>query len=358
MADRFKRLIQRAFNGLGYEVRRIRPAAPPVIEVVEADASGDLTVASDVPELNTATDEAKFIVTESLYAKIPADALEDFRQLVAKKPSIYPNLATDGLPHRRRETLRLGNYHLPEKFNAATGLSNFTPPDDVHAMVRAVEFCGDLYYCDLVAEVLARTGLGFQAGGRYLDFGCSSGRVVRTLAAEYRDAQFLGCDPNSRAIEWASKEMPHIDFFVSPERPPLPLGAESLDGAYAISIWSHFSAEAALLWLDEMFRIIKPGGFLVITTHGYGSLIHYHEIGGMASKNLEAAKRDLDRHGFHFVDVFGADGDWGVGKSDWGDSFVNPAFLLKHLSPRWTVADFMTRRAESNQDVYLLRRAN
>ena len=37
-----------------------------------------------------------------------------------------------------------------------------------------------------------------------LDFGCSSGRVVRVLATAYPNVSWHGCDPNRPAIEWAN----------------------------------------------------------------------------------------------------------------------------------------------------------
>ena len=44
-------------------------------------------------------------------------------------------------------------------------------------------------------------------GGTVLDFGSSSGRVLRILAAARPDLRCLGCDPNEDAIAWAEVEM-------------------------------------------------------------------------------------------------------------------------------------------------------
>ena len=55
-----------------------------------------------------------------------------------------------------------------------------------------------------------------------LDFGCSSGRVVRVLAAAYPELDWHGCDPIPDAIEWARANLPGIAFERSPEYPPLP----------------------------------------------------------------------------------------------------------------------------------------
>ena len=346
-----KRAIQGTLNSLGYEIRRkIKP--PPEVAPAPDDKNPFLTFGPPYG----ATKEQSFLVTESLYAKVPAQALDAFNEFAAQNPDVYSYLEHAPPEALRREVLRLGNYHLPELFNAATGLSRFNPPENVHAMVRQQEYCGDMYYCDMVTETLARAGLGIKPGGRYLDFGCSSGRVVRTLSAEFSGSHFYGCDPNADAIAWASSAMPQSTFFVSPERPPLPLEDHLLDGAYAISIWSHFSARAAKYWFDEMARVLRPGGFLMFTTHGVGSVEHYMTEAGMAESQGIEVRADLDRTGHHFIDVFGTDGDWGVGKSDWGQAFMTPYFVLQHLQPHWSLLDFIGRRSESNQDVYLLQR--
>ena len=95
-----------------------------------------------------------------------------------------------------------------------------------------------------------------------LDFGCSSGRVVRVLAAAFPELDWHGCDPIPDAIEWARANLPGIAFERSPEYPPLPYADGQFDFAFAISIWSHFAEGAALDWLREMHRVLRPGGRL------------------------------------------------------------------------------------------------
>ena len=126
---------------------------------------------------------------------------------------------------------------------------------------------------------------------RGLDFGCSSGRVVRMLAAALPDVAWSGCDPNAGAVDWASEHLHGIEFFVSPQAPPLELGDGALDLVYAISIWSHFDADAGLRWFDEMHRLLRPGGLLVVTTHGLSSLGRQIEVGAMVREAALAAPK-------------------------------------------------------------------
>ena len=83
------------------------------------------------------------------------------------------------------------------------------PPEEVHAMARGpLAAAGGLYEADMVAVALASVGVGIESAAAGLDFGCSSGRLVRVLGAAYPEVQWHGCDPNGPAIEWAARALP------------------------------------------------------------------------------------------------------------------------------------------------------
>ncbi len=238
-----------------------------------------------------------------------------------------------------------------------TGLLTSQPPEEIHAMTRGpISAAGGLYEANMVADGLAGVGAEIADITSALDFGCSSGRVVRVLAAAYPDIEWHGCDPNAPAIAWASEHLPGIDFFVSSDAPPLPLPDASLDLAYAISIWSHFAPELGLRWFAEMHRIIRPGGYLVCTTHGLTSIAHY-ALGGMRSPEQSLEIREtLYRDGAWYAPEFGEEGDWGVLNPDWGTAFLTPEWILTKLCPAWRILEFAPGRNQENQDVYVLQR--
>jgi SAM-dependent methyltransferase len=238
-----------------------------------------------------------------------------------------------------------------------TGLSPAQPPEGIHSMARgALATPGGLYEADLVVSALESVGVGVAGVQRALDFGCSSGRVVRVLAAAYPQVQWTACDPNEPAIAWASENLPGIEFYVNDQEPPLPEEQGSLDHVYAISIWSHFGVELGLRWFDEMWRVIPSGGHLVFTTHGV------HSVGFFASRGLRTPEQAdeiltaMYSRGWWYAAEFGQEGDWGVVNPEWGMAFLAPEWILTKLCPQWRVLEFAPGRNNGNQDVYVLER--
>jgi SAM-dependent methyltransferase len=229
----------------------------------------------------------------------------------------------------------------------------------VHAMARGpLAAAGGLYEADMVAAALASVGVGIESAAAGLDFGCSSGRLVRVLSAAYPEVQWHGCDPNGPAIEWARSAYPRVKLFLSSNAPPLQLPDGSLDLACAISIWSHFAPALGVRWFEEMHRVIRPGGHLVCTTHGLTSVDFYVKNTLRTPAQSDEIVGGLYSRGWWYAQEFGADGDWGVINPDWGTAFISPEWLLAQLCPRWRVLEFAPGRNQDNQDVYVLQRAD
>jgi SAM-dependent methyltransferase len=238
-----------------------------------------------------------------------------------------------------------------------TGLSPAQPPDDVHAMARGpLAAAGGLYEADLVVNALASAGVDVADISRALDFGCSSARVVRVLAAAYPGTVWLGCDPNGPAISWAIANLPGIEFFVNGDHPPLQIADGALDLAYAVSIWSHFEPALGLRWFEDMRRVIRPGGHLVCTTHGFTSVAFYATQELRTAEQSQQILDDLYGHGWWYAAEFGEEGDWGVVNPDWGTAFLSPEWVLAQLSPSWRILEFAPGANHENQDVYVLER--
>jgi SAM-dependent methyltransferase len=114
-------------------------------------------------------------------------------------------------------------------------------------------------------EVLAAHHIDLGSFGKILDFGCGAGR----LASQWKgfNGEVHGCDYNPALIRWCRK------FFGSNFRPNPIVGRltypdEYFDFIYLLSVFTHLSADIQDFWYHELLRIIRPGGYLLITVHG------------------------------------------------------------------------------------------
>lgn len=102
-----------------------------------------------------------------------------------------------------------------------------------------------------------------------LDWGCGPGRVIRHLPAVIgNDCRFWACDYNAAYVAWCDQHIPGVTFRQNQLLPPLPFADTSMDLAYGLSIFTHLSAAMHVAWVDELLRVLRPGGILFITTHG------------------------------------------------------------------------------------------
>jgi SAM-dependent methyltransferase len=344
--------------------RRLPPAAKARLRALRDAARGPQAVREDdriaaawSPDARRAPQALEGrVVTNLLYERLnAADVAEVERRLTADQRALWSEApAAD----RRWLTLALGTHHEVPAVIGKTGLTAALPPDEVHAVSRgALAAGGSCYYADLVVEGFRAAGVEASAAGRVLDFGCSSGRVVRVLAAAFPAVEWHGCDPNEAATAWAAGHIPGVEFALSPQAPPLAYEDGCFRSVFAISVWSHFGEPLALRWLDEMHRVLRPGGALLMTTHGWHSIAHYARNGLRSKQNLAEISQALCEGGFWYRPEFGEQGDFGIRNADWGTAYMSAEWLLARTRGKWRVGAFFSGAVEENQDLFVLLRS-
>jgi SAM-dependent methyltransferase len=103
---------------------------------------------------------------------------------------------------------------------------------------------------------------------RILDWGCGPARVVRHLPALLTEAEIYGSDYNPDTIAWCKDNIPDVQFDLNSLQPPLSYQENFFDAVYALSVFTHLSKANHYSWLNELHRIIKPGGVLLLSTQG------------------------------------------------------------------------------------------
>ncbi|MDQ0326241.1 SAM-dependent methyltransferase [Rhodopseudomonas julia] len=229
---------------------------------------------------------------------------------------------------------------------------DLTPPQGVHFVDGGDNLFYDFVNTDRTLTELQLAGAELQ--GRILDFGCSSGRNTAVITRAGLDRlEVFGADPVPSSIEWAKENVPGAEFAVSQQEPPLPYDEASFDLAYAKSIWTHFSPRAARAWMEEITRILKPGGHFFFTIHGPHDVANrlvfdfprprYPNIanGEFPDKVsfLEAVIAGLrgDGHFFRPYTTVRTQGDLGklegATTEDWGLMFMTTEYLQQHILP-------------------------
>lgn len=100
--------------------------------------------------------------------------------------------------------------------------------------------------------------------GRLLDFGCSSGRILRHFT-RYPNADLYGVDIEAPTIEWALSQLPQsLKFVPITTFPHLPFEDSYFDIVISNSVFTHIR-DLAIMTLVELRRILRPGGIGLIT---------------------------------------------------------------------------------------------
>lgn len=253
----------------------------------------------------------------------------------------------------RRSFVKAATHLLPQAAFDTTRLLAVQPPDDIHRMQRSDPYwIGDFFSANMIVHALRACRLD-RPDQTVLDIGCSSGSLVRMLAAYEGSWSLHGCDPIASAIDWAQAHVPTGRFFHMNLKPPLDLDDASLDGVTAISVWSHHRPDAAELWMAEVARVLRPGGWFAVT---FSSLHHVRWLARnprVRAAELEAMLRSLAQSGNHFVPVRykGEDADTDV---DWGQSCYARERFFGMAYAWFDVAGYFSGLNQGNQDVAVL----
>jgi len=103
---------------------------------------------------------------------------------------------------------------------------------------------------------------------RLLDWGCGSGRSSMILAAHLSNLEVHGADIDGEAIRWCNENLAAGRYTVIEPEPPMPFEDESFDVVLGYSVFTHLQAKHQRMWLEELRRIVRPGGHCFVSVHG------------------------------------------------------------------------------------------
>jgi SAM-dependent methyltransferase len=192
---------------------------------------------------------------------------------------------------------------------------------------------------DLIREYITENEI------KICEWGCGPARVVRHLEKidGFEKVESFGTDYNEKTIDWCKKNIKNVHFAKNSLEPPLPLEAEAFDCVYAISVFTHLSERLHYAWIGELFRIIKPNGILIFTTHGDIS----------AKRLLAADKKTYDTGSLVIKDQIKE------GKKFFA-AYHPPQFIKKKLLKGYVIIKHISNTApyQLEQEVWVVKKAS
>jgi SAM-dependent methyltransferase len=225
------------------------------------------------------------------------------------------------------------------------------PPPQLHSLISGNSDLGPLDFLEIgencakcITTALNKHNLDISEFHAVLDFGCGCGRVMRHFHSLKID--LYGVDYNAKLIDWCKRNLPFANFEVNELQPPLAFSDAMFDLIYAFSVFTHLRESDQVAWLAELSRTLKPGGYLLLTTHGKADAEAY----------LPSLEKEQFRAGRLVV----------LNPASYGENRCNafhpPEYVKGILTKGFDVLDFVpgavvdAHRRIIAQDIYFLRK--
>lgn len=205
-----------------------------------------------------------------------------------------------------------------------------------------------------IEAALASWGRRLDSFDRILDFGCGCGRILIWLERLAGHCDLHGTDIDADALEWATANLPYVRFGRNGRFPPLEYPEAHFDLVFSSSVFTHIDERSQNLWLAELWRVTKPGGYLLLSIHGERAFRHAEQVTTRPGQDTAGWRPMLERDGILFVED---DGFIGGPFPDWyHTTFHAPWYVFARWGRDLTIRAFIPRRSLDYQDYVLLER--
>lgn len=116
-------------------------------------------------------------------------------------------------------------------------------------------------------------GISMSNCGTICDWGVGCGRVAQMVNHFAPRSEFIGIDVDADNLQWCKRNLPFGRYETINLYPPTLLDTDSVDLIYGISVFSHLKLDAFTAWIDELARVLRPGGVALVTINGGAGLM-------------------------------------------------------------------------------------
>ena len=181
-----------------------------------------------------------------------------------------------------------------------------------------------------------------------LDLPCGHGRVLRHLRRSFPDASLACCDIDREAVDFCSANFGATGFH-SNEEFDFHFDRQ-FDLVWCGSLITHFSQDKTRKILDEVCKLLTPGGTLIATTHGdsVGDKIKTNkpELHGLSCEGKSKVVKEWQASGYGYADY--------PEQSGYGISVISRAwvegFFANH--PDADLSEYIERGWDNHHDVF------
>lgn len=154
------------------------------------------------------------------------------------------------LPHRRERFIPALSYHF------------LTPLYDsvMRTLLRETRFKSHLI---ALAEI--------ESGQQVVDIGCGTATLTLLLKQQYSETTVIGLDADPTALMLARKKLARSQVQVTLDEgmvTALPYADASIDRVLSSLLFHHLDEDQTVQAAREAFRVLKPGGFLLVADWG------------------------------------------------------------------------------------------
>jgi SAM-dependent methyltransferase len=175
-----------------------------------------------------------------------------------------------------------------------------------------------------------------------LDWGCGCGRLSARMVDLVPHVALTGCDIDGEAIAWNKANFRNASFLAIEPYPPTPLPPASFDVVFGSSVMTHLTRQDQKLWIDEIHRILKPGGLFLSSVHGeFAASFFSGAFADLKKMQIIDARLDTALDGIAPPGYYRA-------------TFQTENFTRKHWGGKFRILDYVQAGLCSFQDLVLM----
>ncbi|CAG8809279.1 21230_t:CDS:2, partial [Dentiscutata erythropus] len=146
------------------------------------------------------------------------------------------------------------------------------PVKDQEELNNALFYMHSLYEYVFSGHIGAPVHEKLKNGARVLEFGCGTGTWVTEVATEYPNTEFYVVDFN---ISASNADNDNIKFIKCDILKKLPFPDNEFDYIFSRDQYNFYGKNTFYEYLSEIFRLLKPGGWLEVEY-----ILNYHTVNG------------------------------------------------------------------------------